>query len=221
MAPITEAPRKTGCPTTTTDPARDALVAQAVTESVAAVANLSAKRVRQTWFTYHRRLAQAMATHGIVDTANALNAAVATGVPAAAVCTSLIMESGGGHNVWGGDPGGNALPWQWFEKPVTRAEWNVYWHNVTALGLTTNGCGGMQLTNRSLQQAAQDAGGCYLSGPNFRVGAVFLRQLLTGTRGDVQLAFQHYNGSGPAAEQYGRNAFALYQQLHAAFVAVR
>ena len=238
-----------GCPVTTAHPElapadltlavqRDALVAEAerITLDAATMAalpkgelwlspvpELSASGLvptaGQPWSTYHQRLISVMGEHGIVDPYNALNAAVYTGLNLSIVCTSLLMESWGGKNMWGGDSGGHALPWQWFEHPVTYSMWVVYWANVQR-GLTTNGCGPDQLTSKGLQEAANSIGGCWLPGPNMKIGAVFMKQLINAA-GSVQLAFQHYNGSGPAAVAYGYHAAALEAQIHAACVAVR
>lgn len=206
-----------GCPVSTGETARDALVNAA---HEAALAKAAAPKPHQSWSMYHHRLTAVMTQHGIVDATNALNAAVYTGLPLAVVCTSLDMESWGGKNMWGGDPGGDALPWQWFEHPVTLPTWNVYWANV-ARGLVTNGCGPCQLTSKGLQEMANNRGGCWLPGPNMEVGAIFMQELINQCAGDIQLAFTRYNGAGPAAERYGENAFALYSQWHAELIAVR
>lgn len=208
------------CPMTTDDKDRDALMLKVYRHTLNPSDLPKLKAPRQTWGTYHARLIKAAAQHGIVDPTNALNAAVYTGVNFSVVCTSLLMESWGGKNVWGGDPGGDALPSQWFEHPVTPSEWNVYWANVKR-GLTTNGCGGMQLTSEGLQQSANNLGGCWLPGPNFKVGAIFMRQLLAEVGDNVERAYQDYNGSGSAAIRYGQNAAALEAQLHWVFEACR
>ena len=210
-----------GCPLAVGDTVRDTLVAAAHTATADPGTELALPKTHaQSWTLYHHRLIGVMEQHGIVDPANALAAAVYTGLPLAVVCTTLDMESWGGKNMWGGDPGGDALPWQWFAHPVTLPTWNVYWANVQR-GLTTNGCGPMQLTSRGLQQMAQDRGGCWMPYHNMQVGAIFMQQLINQCAGNIQLAYQHYNGSGPAAERYGANAFALYEQWHAERVAVR
>jgi hypothetical protein len=195
---------------------RDAVIVKAEAASVKRTSGTPG----QSWTTYHHRLIGVMQLHGSVDPYNALAAAVYTGLPLAVVCTTLDMESGGGRNTWGGDPGGNALPRQWFETSVTLPKWNVYWANVHA-GYVVNGCGPMQLTSQGLQQMAQDRGGCWLPYPNMVVGAIFMQELLNQTGGDIRLAYQHYNGSGPAAIAYGWHAFSLYQQWHQELIAVR
>jgi hypothetical protein len=158
---------------------------------------------------YHARLIRVMAVHGIVDPADALGAALYTDVESAVICTSLDMESYGGRNQFGGDPGGSALPTEWFESPVTYPKWEVYWANVHR-GLWVNGVGSMQLTDESLQELANKLGGCWLQLPNRKVGAIFMRQLIAECHGDVQAAYTHYNGSGPDAILYGQHAYALY-----------
>jgi hypothetical protein len=169
---------------------------------------------------YHARLISVMHAHGIVDPSDALGAALYTGVETAIVCTSLDMESYGGENLWGQDPQGDALPREWYDTPVTLPKWEVYWQRVHK-GFNVNGCGSMQLTDEGLQAAAESLGGCWKQLPNRKVGAVFMRQLLKECDGNVQMAYQHYNGSGSAAILYGEHAYSLYCVWHRELMAVR
>lgn len=201
---------------------RDAVIGRALAATLDPAALVAVPRVALATSEkeYHARLIEVMKRHSIVDPQDALGAAVFTGVELAVVCTSLDMESYGGRNEWGGDPGGDALPWEWFESPVTYPKWVAYWARVKR-GYRVNGCGSMQLTDKGLQEAAQKLGGCWKQLPNRQVGAVFMRQLLKETGGDVRLAYQHYNGAGSAAILYGEHAYSLYTVWHQELGAVR
>jgi hypothetical protein len=230
-------------PVTTGDPIRDAIYARAEAATIQAIdlhdphgAKASVIDMHVGWtvdalaavgkaikpeIAYHARLMKAAQQNGIVDPAAALAAALYSATDFSVVCTSLLMESYGGRNMWGGDPGGYALPSDLFEHDVTPHDFlDIYWPRASA-GDTPNGCGGGQLTSYGLQLAAQKVGGCYLDGPNYKVAAIFMRQLLQETGDNVQLAYQHYNGSGPAAENYGYKALAIEERLHGIYVALR
>jgi hypothetical protein len=211
-----------GCPTVTGDKERDTIVSRAITSTVAYVAdNLEIKSFPNYFFSaYEYKVINVLKRHGIVDSSVALESADYAHIHTSIVATSLDMESWGGKNIWGGDPGGDALPVQWFESPVTYPKWRVYWANVER-GLHVNGCGRSQLTDKSLQEAANSIGGCWLPLPNGKVGAVFMSQLLKEVDGNVRLAFQHYNGSGPAAIRYGEDAYALYTEWQGKLNAVK
>jgi len=208
-----------GCKRVTGDTARDQLVADAHTATLACLPDAGATD-KHTMSEYDRRLLKAAAANGIVNGPDALAAAIYSRTDFSIVCTSLLMESYGGRNMWGGDPGGDALPTDLFEQDVTPAGWATYWANVKR-GLRTNGCGPGQLTSEGLQEAANSIGGCWLPGPNMKVAAIFMRQLLAATGGDITLAYQHYNGSGPAAIAYGQRAAAIEARLHHLYVGVR
>jgi hypothetical protein len=219
-----------GSPAKTSDPVRDLVVARAELRTIQAIDRfdpdgalayrLDVAMPSASEAAYHQRLILAAAKNGIVDPANALAAAEYSATNFSVVCTSLLMESYGGKNMWGGDPGGYALPSYLFEQPVTPHDFlEVYWPRASA-GDTPNGCGGGQLTSYGLQLAAQKIGGCYLDGPNYKVAAILMRQLLQ-EYGSVQRAFEAYNGSGAAAVAYGWKAAGIEAELHAKFLACR
>jgi hypothetical protein len=64
----------------------------------------------------------------------------------------------------------------------------------------------MQLTSPGLQDRADALGGCWLPGPNIRVGLEFLAGNIK-RRGLCPGAVA-YNGSGPAAQRYAADVLA-------------
>jgi hypothetical protein len=70
------------------------------------------------------------------------------------------------------------------------------------------GCGPTQLTFGPFQQRADDLGGCWRFEINCRVGFEILADHIR--RRGLQDGFRAYNGSGPRAEAYGRDAKAKY-----------
>lgn len=162
------------------------------------------------------RLLLCMHDNGVVYPRHTLLACKHVGASLAVCCTNLYLESGGGRNIWGGDPGGSGLPISMRETEVTHIVYEMYSHNVDALGEGVQGCGPTQLTARTLQKGADARGGCWVPQHNMAEGFLFMRQLIAAA-GNIQLGFQHYNGSGPAAVAYGERAFALYRLWVARF----
>lgn len=124
-----------------------------------------------------------------------------------AVCATVEDESGG-RNIFGGDPWnpdmypkGAALPIGWHEQPVTRWRYRAYRAGVRK-GLQPNGVGPGQLTSPSLQVEADNIGGCWKPEPNLIVAFHYLKQLFQVT-GSSRAGYARYNGSGPAAQEYG------------------
>lgn len=137
-------------------------------------------------------------------------AASISGVPLDFLCAILMMESSGGLNVWGHDPtifvGAGA---------VTKANYAAYAKLRDATG-ELQGCGPCQLTSKSLQLSADEAGGCWQPEHNIAVGAHFLAGLIAAHGGNLQEAAAAYNGSGPAAEAYGQRVIVLQAHFKAA-----
>lgn len=123
-----------------------------------------------------------------------------------AACCSMLENESNGQNLFGSDPGGYALPQSWYGTQVTQTKYTVYKVRRN-LGMTPNGVGPCQLTNATLQKAAEKAGGCWKPLYNMRVGFEFLKQLFQA-HGSALGGFTAYNGSGPAAEAYGQRAVA-------------
>jgi len=153
----------------------------------------------------------------LANAAAIISAARNSGLKLSVACASLEKESSG-RNVFGGDPWnqsvyprGPALFDSWKESPVTRAKYTVY-KMRRALGMQPNGVGPCQLTSVGLQIDAQKAGGCWKPYPNMLIGFRFLKGLIDEF--GVQLGFQHYNGSGPAAEAYGRESLQQVNEWH-------
>ena len=127
-----------------------------------------------------------------------------------ACCALLINETAGGNNIWGGE--GTACPKEWWEHPVTEAQYKTYKVNLSH-GMTPNGCGPTQLTDPSLQADADALGGCWEPEANMRVGFHFLWQKIQAA-GSEWAGFRDYNGSGPAAEAYADKAVREQARIH-------
>lgn len=143
------------------------------------------------------QLRDAMRRGGVVDPALTLRIARAVGLPLACACTVLELETSGGRNVFGSDPGYHG-PYK--GASVTRDRYREYRRYATATG-EHNGVGYTQLTSEELQVRADELGGCWRPEPNVRVGFAFLLELIHAG-GGVEAGFTRYNGS-PA---YGRRA---------------
>jgi Transglycosylase SLT domain len=130
-----------------------------------------------------------------------------SGCPLGTLCAVLMLESSGGLNVYGHDPGpfsGAGL--------VTQANYKAYAAVRDKTG-ECQGVGPMQLTSKSLQVEADAAGGCWEPEHNIGVGAHFLEGCLKAHPGNLAAGCAAYNGSGPAAEQYGARAAALAEHF--------
>jgi tellurite resistance protein len=119
-------------------------------------------------------------------------ASARTGVPVSLLCAVLEQET---HftNVFGHDkvrnpikspPGSN--------RPVTEELYRQY-KKFRDQGMGCQGVGPMQLTDRSLQDAADKLGGCWRVGPNIQVGADHLRNNIK-RHGSVRGGLVGYNG---------------------------
>ena len=151
-----------------------------------------------------KQLAERLKAHGIVNPWWTLEAAHKANMYIWVAVTNLQLESGLGHNVFGHDPT-SSIPESWKGSRVTKWKY-LYYKARRNRGL--QGVGPCQLTSASLQDRADRLGGCWQPLTNMTVGFGFLHSLIK-QYGSVQLGFQHYNGSGPAAERYGRMAKAL------------
>jgi hypothetical protein len=161
------------------------------------------------------QLADTLAAWGIIDPPTVIAAANGAGMPLPLACALLEVESGGGRNVFGHDrvPTGGAYA---YGAPVTKVAYAAYRH---AVGLGTagkQGVGPCQLTDLSLQDRADNLGGCWIPAVNMRVGfALYVSYLARWNRAD---AFRAYNGgpgnrvrgSNANADQYSDRAMAAY-----------
>jgi hypothetical protein len=143
----------------------------------------------------------ALRAAGIVHPQWTASVAAGVGLGLAAACALLDMETSGGHNEFGHDPGN---PIQ--GGPVTELRYKLMRH-FAAEGHPSQGVGPCQLTSIGLLDAADAQGGAWAPIANMKVGFRFLFQL-RHEFGD-QGGFQHYNGSGPAAVSYGLRAVTL------------
>jgi hypothetical protein len=149
-----------------------------------------------------------LAAGGVLRAAEVVSIAASADVELAAAATLLIKESGGGRNVWGHD-GVTVAPNTYVKGgPVTQSNYAAYIAAVQAGRAGRQACGPTQLTLGPFQQRADDAGGCWRWEVNCWVGFEILADHIRG-RG-VQDGFRAYNGSGRAAEAYGRDAKTKY-----------
>ena len=98
--------------------------------------------------------------------------------------------------------------------PVTAENYTAYIAAVRAGHAGRQGCGPTQLTFGPFQQRADELGGCWRFEVNCRVGFEILAEHIR-LKG-LQDGFRAYNGSGPRAEAYGRDAKAKYDGWKAA-----
>lgn len=148
-------------------------------------------------------VADVMAANGILRAGETIELARQAKLDLACACVLLIKESGGGRNVWGSDPVETAGTYV-KGSAVTRENYLAYRAAVLAGRAGRQGCGPTQLTYGAFQDQADNAGGCWDWRANTLTGFSILASLIR-VNGE-RLGFQRYNGSGPMAERYGRDA---------------
>jgi peptidoglycan hydrolase-like protein with peptidoglycan-binding domain len=117
-------------------------------------------------------------------------------------CAMLQKESGGGSNVFGHDPTIFAGAGK-----VTKAKYLDYKRRRVASGnRLMQGVGPTQLTYYTLQDRADEQGGCWKPRINMRVGFKHLADHMR-VHGESDGA-RRYNGSGPAAVAYSKDLLA-------------
>lgn len=131
------------------------------------------------------------------------------GLPVA--CAMLQLESSGGRNEWGHDPtnfigGHDRLTGKNWGPLVTSESYAAYAAQRAQNG--AQGAGPCQLTSPGLQDAADEAGGCWVPRHNMAVGFHYLHDLIE-THGSVLAGCVAYNGSGAAADVYGSHLVSL------------
>lgn len=147
-----------------------------------------------------------LAQFGNHDPQSTIAAAGLENIELALAATMLGKESNG-RNVWGSDPvstGGAYVK----GGPVTKANYLAYRALVQAGKIGRQGVGPAQCTSAGYQNTADQLGGCWDPVANMRSGFRGLGALVR-TYG-VQQGARRYNGSGPAAEAYGRAFLAQY-----------
>lgn len=132
---------------------------------------------------------------------------------------ALVEQESNFRNVFGHDPV-RSIPVSWRGTSVTRDKYLRYKANRKA-GLGMQGVGPVQLTWYEFQDRADRLGGCWIPRHNIRVGfEEFAKRFKVcrhrgfNTRGSVRYAGRDYNGSGPAAEAYGRELLNKYDHWH-------
>lgn len=144
-----------------------------------------------------------LASNGILRAAEVIDLAGRAKLDLACAAVLLQKESYGGRNVWGSDPvptGGAYTK----GGEVTAANYQAYRQALAQGRAGRQGCGPTQLTYGAFQDQADAAGGCWDWRANCLTGFGILASLIR-VNGE-QLGFQRYNGSGPMAEAYGRDA---------------
>lgn len=150
------------------------------------------------------KLAEKLKGKGVRQPQVCIDEAKAADIRVATLLAMLEMETGiPQRNIFGCDHGpGKAF----CHQEVTKAR-------VEALlksGLS-NGVGWTQLTYRPFVEQAQRAGGAHIPRYQVRVGAKILRELFERYR-SIPTMYARYNGSGAAAEAYGRKAAGLREK---------
>jgi hypothetical protein len=179
----------------------DRLVAEAAARTTPQVAKLVTKETP---------LELKLLANGIKHPVLLVQAAAQVGLPLEYACADVMMESAGGYNLFGHDPGA----WQGMYANrgfVTEPLYSEYRDLVHRGESGLQGVGPCQLTSNALQQEADALGGCWAKEHNMHVGFLFLYQLQRefGAEG----GFVHYNGSGPAAEAYGARAIGYADEF--------
>jgi hypothetical protein len=151
-------------------------------------------------------LAGRLRRNGIKIPLRTIDEARRTKCPLADACAMLMMETGGGRNIYGHDPVRNPI-----KSPpggslsVTETNFRVYRH-YRVLGYGMQGVGVAQLTWYSFQDQADAYGGCWKVEPQLRVALEHLTGLIR--RYGEWGAFRAYNGTGAAATAYANTATA-------------
>jgi hypothetical protein len=150
-------------------------------------------------------LSRAIVAHGGRYAKELVREALRARVPLALAC-AIVEKETGFRNVFGHDAVRNPI-----KSPpggllaVTRDNYRAYLgHRRNGLG--NQGVGPMQLTSPGLQDRADALGGCWLPGPNIRVGLEFLAGNIK--RLGLRAGVVAYNGSGPAAQRYAADVLA-------------
>jgi hypothetical protein len=121
---------------------------------------------------------------------------------------ALCEKEGGFRMVYGHDPVRNPAP---KGGHVTRSNYAQYKRDRKA-GMGMQGVGHTQLTWYAFQDQADALGGCWKPYPNLVVGFANLRRLINAHGKEKGAAA--YNGTGPAAEAYGRDFVRKQEAWH-------
>ncbi len=147
----------------------------------------------------NQRIAAAIRAHGGQYEAEILAASAATQIPVAFLCAVLDVETSF-SNVFGHDGVANPIKSpRGSNRPVTKDLYLQYKH-FRDRGQGCQGVGPMQLTSKSFQDRADALGGCWLVGPNIRIGAEVIRECIAAAGGSVHGGFTRYNGASVYAD---------------------
>jgi hypothetical protein len=125
-----------------------------------------------------------------------------------ALAAAMLEKESNGRNVWGHDPGSTGGVYVKGAQ-VTKSAYLAYRALVQAGKIPRQGVGPAQCTSAGYQNTADQLGGCWDPVANMRSGFRGLGALVRSY--GVQQGARRYNGSGPAAEAYGRAFVARYQ----------
>lgn len=119
------------------------------------------------------------------------------GIPFYIACAFLMQETSGGRNVWGHDD-----TWMIGYPHVNRETYLVYKAHRDRFG--SQGVGPMQLTFWSIQDEADQLGGCWIPEHNMRVGFRLLLSFRQSAPPGVRpwwYAAKRYNGAESYADR--------------------
>jgi hypothetical protein len=136
-----------------------------------------------------------------------LAAARTAAIPPSLAASVLMQETSGGDNVFGHDPtifvGAGK---------VTKAKYQAYKKQRGPKGEGgMQGVGPLQLTFYTLQDEADEQGGCWRPYVNMLVGFEHLAANIR--RNGLRTGVRAYNGSGPAAEKYADTVLTRAEQF--------
>jgi hypothetical protein len=163
------------------------------------------------------RLAEGLRAHGLKNARATIEEARRVGLPLSYALAFLEKESRGtdtdgvrrfGLNLFGHDGVPNPVKGGW----VTEARYRQYRTNRRA-GMGMQGVGPCQLTWWEFQDMADRLGGCWVPRYNMRVGFGIAKGLIR--QHGKQAGAARWNGSGTAAQNYGRDWIDRQRQWHA------
>ncbi len=160
------------------------------------------------------KTAKILAGLGIKMPMQMILAARKTKTPLPVAGALLMMETGGGRNVYGHDPVANRAP---KGGAVTRENYRDVYLPDRKAGKGMQGVGPTQLTWYGFQDQADKMGGAWNPQINMEVGFALVKSKIA--RYGIAPGFAAYNGSGPAAKAYGARAAAQHARFAVALKA--
>jgi hypothetical protein len=114
-------------------------------------------------------------------------------------------------NVFGNDPTGS-IPVAWKGQEVSKERYLHYKRNRSQQGM--QGVGPAQITWHSYQDRADVLGGCWKPKYSIRVAFEVMGELVKNGDANSAATLAKYNGSGPAADAYGKDLLVRKQKWH-------